>query len=315
MGATLADKPPAGEGWAWELKWDGIRALAYIADERLRLFTRNGNEVSHRYPELASLAAPLESRNAILDGEIVTFDERGRPSFERLQQRMHVEDAGVIRKLTIQVPAVYVLFDLLWLDGESTMGLPYEERRSLLSELGLQGESWRTPPFEAGDGRTTLDVSHQFGLEGVVAKRCDSLYEAGRRSRSWLKVKHTLRQEFVVGGWYPGEHGRTGSIGSLLIGYWDGTGANRNLHYAGRVGSGLSQADIARLEDLFSRCARDTSPFATGSPPRSSRFVEPILVVEVKFTEWTATGSVRQPTLLGFRTDKSGDEVVRELPT
>ncbi|MGQ0825522.1 MAG: non-homologous end-joining DNA ligase [Actinomycetota bacterium] len=314
MVATLAKQPPTGDGWAWELKWDGIRALGYVDAGRLRLFTRNGNEVSRRYPELRQLAVELGTRDAILDGEIVTFDEQGRPNFERLQRRMHVDNDHTIRKLVNEVPAVYVLFDLLWLDGHSVMGESYEQRRARLVDLGLTGSAWQTPPHEVGDGTATLEVSRQFGLEGVIAKRRNDIYEPGRRSRAWLKVKHTLRQEFVVGGWHPGEGGRSGSIGSLLVGYHEGEGDERRLHYAGRVGSGLTQRDVAHLERLFAECERDTNPFDVGRPPKTARFVEPLLVVEVKFTEWTATARIRQPTFLGFRTDKSPDEVGREVP-
>ena len=265
MMATLAKQPPRGDGWAWELKWDGIRAIGYVDGGRLRLISRNGNDVTRRYPELRKLGEVLGARDAVLDGEIVTFDDAGRPSFERLQQRMHVEGESVIRRLMHEVPAVYVLFDLLWLDGHSTMELPYTERRALLGDLDLTGASWQTPPNEVGDGSATIDVSKQFELEGVVAKRVESRYEAGRRSTAWVKVKNQLRQEFVVGGWQPGEGGRTGSIGSLLIGYYDGD----VLHYAGKVGSGLSQAEIARLEGVLAPLARRTVLSARVACPRA----------------------------------------------
>jgi bifunctional non-homologous end joining protein LigD len=311
MQATLAKTPPKGDGWAWELKWDGIRALGYVDGGRLRLFTRNGNDVTHRYPELRKLGEALGARQAVLDGEIVTFDDAGRPSFERLQRRMHVQNDSSIRRLVSEVPVVYVLFDLVWCDRHSTMELPYEQRRAQLTDLGLTGPSWQTPPHEVGDGHATLEVSKQFGLEGVVAKRLDARYEPGRRSRAWLKVKNTLRQEFVVGGWQPGEGGRTGSIGSLLVGYYDDEG---RLHYAGKVGSGLSGPYIAELTRLFEQCARDTSPFDVGKPSKGVRFVQPVLVVEVKFTEWTSSGMIRQPTFMGVRPDKTPREVLREVP-
>ena len=204
MNATLGTRPPAGDGWAWELKWDGIRALAYVDGGRLRLFTRNGNEVTHRYPELRGLGVALGPRDAVLDGEIVALDENGRPSFELLQRRMHVESPSVIRRLAGEVPAVYMVFDVLWLDGHSLMSLPYRDRRARLHELDLTGASWQAPPHEVGDGAATREVSERFGLEGVVAKRLDSIYEPGRRSRQWIKIKYTTRQEFVVGGWLPG---------------------------------------------------------------------------------------------------------------
>jgi bifunctional non-homologous end joining protein LigD len=310
MMATLAKEAPKGEGWAWELKWDGIRAIGYVDGGRLRLVSRNGNDVTRRYPELRKLGEVLGARDAVLDGEIVTFDDAGRPSFERLQQRMHVEGDSVIRRLMGEFPAVYVLFDVLWLDGHSTMELPYTERRALLTGLELTGASWQTPPHEEGDGSATINVSKQFELEGVVAKRVDSRYEPGRRSTAWVKVKNQLRQEFVVGGWQPGEGGRTGSIGSLLIGYFDGD----VLHYAGKVGSGLTQAEIARLEARFASTARSESPFGAGRVPKGVHFVEPELVVDVRFTEWTNSGGIRHPTFMGTRDDKDARDVVRELP-
>jgi bifunctional non-homologous end joining protein LigD len=311
MMATLSKQPPTGDGWAWELKWDGIRALGFVDGGRIKLVSRNGNDVTRRYPELRRLGEVLGARDCVLDGEVVAFDDDGRPSFERLQQRMHVDGESVIRRLANEVPVVYVLFDLLWLDGHSTMDLPYSERRALLQGLELHSGAWQTPPHEVGDGSATLAVSEQFSLEGIVAKRVDSKYEPGRRTRTWLKVKHHLRQEFVVGGWQPGEKGRTGSIGSLLLGYY----ADGRLHYAGKAGSGLSHADIARFEERFRELERDTSPFDVGTPPRGVRWAEPEIVVEVRFTEWTSQGVIRHPTFLGVRDDRPPHEVTREQPT
>jgi bifunctional non-homologous end joining protein LigD len=310
MLATLAKQPPTGDGWAWELKWDGIRAIGYIDGGRIRLVSRNGNDVTRRYPELRKLGETIGARDMVLDGEIVAFDDASRPSFELLQRRMHVESDSTIRRLVGEVPVTYVLFDLLWLDGRSTMELPYEERRAKLTELGLSGVSWQTPPNEVGLGETTRAISVQFALEGVVAKRLDSRYEPGRRSNVWLKIKNQLRQEFVVGGWQEGEGGRTGSIGSLLIGYYDGDA----LHYAGKVGSGLSQSSIAELTRVFERTGRDDNPFTTGRMPKGVHFVEPLLVVDVRFTEWTTSGAIRHPTFMGVRADKDAHEVVREVP-
>ena len=308
MQATLAD-PPTGDGWAWELKWDGIRALGFVDGGRIRLVTRNGNEVTRRYPELRRLGEALGTREVVLDGEIVASDDAGRPSFERLQQRMHVESESTIRRLMNEVPVAYVLFDLLWEDGHSLMEQPYEERREHLVALGLNGPSWQTAPNEVGDGDTTRKISTEFGLEGVVAKRLDSRYEPGTRSRAWIKVKNFLQQEFVVGGWQPGEHGRTGSIGSLAVGYYDGD----VLVYAGKVGSGLSGPVIERFERMFEEQARPDSPFERGRVPKGVQFVNPTIVVEVRFGEWTSAGNIRQPTFLGKRDDKDPRSVVREL--
>ncbi len=310
MLATLAATPPTGDGWAFELKWDGIRAIGYVDGGRIRLLSRNGNDVSKRYPELRRLGEELGTREIVLDGEIVAFDGSGRPSFELLQRRMHVESDATIRKLAVEIPVTYVLFDILWLDGHSTMGRPYSERRDLLRELELSGDSWQTPPNEVGDGATIIEVSKQFGLEGVVAKRLDGRYEPGRRAAGWRKVKNQLRQEFVVGGWQPGEKGRTGSIGSLLLGYYDG----ETLHFAGKAGSGLSGPVIAQLEELFAKHALGESPFGVGRVPKGVRFVEPTLVVEVRFTEWTGAGNIRHPTFMGIRADKNPRDVVRETP-
>ena len=308
MLATLTTSAPRGDGWSWELKWDGIRAVGYVDGGRIRLLTRNGNDVTHRYPELRRLGEALGARDVVLDGEIVAFDDTGRPSFELLQRRMHVEGDSAIRRLVGEVPVTYVLFDLLWLDGRSTMELPYSERRARLRELDLNGASWQTPPNEEGDGAATREVSTRFGLEGVVAKRLDSRYEPGRRSRAWLKLKNHKGQEFVVGGWQPGEKGRTGSIGSLLVGYYDGD----VLHYAGKVGSGLSGSVIAEFDRDFATHARDDSPFGAGRVPKGVRFVDPVFVVEVRFTEWTMSGNIRHPTFRGRRSDKDPRAVVRE---
>jgi bifunctional non-homologous end joining protein LigD len=312
MMATLSTRPPVGDGWAWELKWDGIRAIGYAEQGALRLVSRNGNDITRRYPELEGVAAALADHDAVLDGEIVAFDDDGRPSFERLQSRMHVNDPVAVRRLAAAAPVAYVLFDLLWLDGASLMDQPYAQRRAHLSALTLAGPWWQTPPHEVGDGAATLGVSKEFGLEGIVAKRLDSRYEAGRRSRAWIKVKHTLRQEFVVGGWQPGERGRTGSIGSLLLGYYDDDGA---LVYAGRAGSGLAQDDLTRFAKRFATIARSDAPFATGPLPAHAQWVEPEIVVEVRFTEWTSSGMIRHPVYLGELTDHVAADVRRELPT
>jgi bifunctional non-homologous end joining protein LigD len=309
MLATLVTDPPTGDGWAWELKWDGIRALGYVDGGRLRLVTRNGNDVTRRYPELRALGGELGARDVVLDGEIVTFDDVGRPSFQRLQRRMHVESEHAIRRLTNDVPVVYVLFDLCWLDGHSTMALPYHERRARLQGLGLVGASWQTPPHEVGDGTATIEVSRQFGLEGVVAKRVDSPYRAGKRTREWLKIKHQLGQEFVVGGWTRGEGRRTGGIGALLVGYYDDDG---DLHYAGKVGTGFTDKELDRLEALLAPHERASSPFTSGRAPRDAVWVEPEVVAEVRFTEWTGGGAVRHPAYLGTRDDKPARDVRRE---
>ena len=315
MLATPTPTVPTGPGWAWEMKWDGVRALATVDGGRVRLVNRSGGDISHRYPELRALGLALGSTEVVCDGELVVFDGP-RPDFQLMQRRIHVDGERDIRRLATELPVVFVIFDLLWLDGHSTMTLPYSERRRLLLGLALSGPAWQTPPHEVGDGSATLAVIEQFGLEGVVAKRLDSPYEP-RRSRAWMKWKRLLQQEFVVGGWLPGTAGRTGRIGSLLVGYHDEVG-DPALRYAGRVGTGFTDAELARLEATLAPLRRDSNPFAgtsIGKVPKTAVFVEPRLVVEVRFSEWTSGGSIRQPAYLGERTDKAASEVTRELRT
>ena len=215
----------------------------------------------------------------MLDGEIVAF-EGERPSFERLQRRMHVSNERAIRRLMGEVPVVYVIFDLLWLEGHSTLELPYRERRKLLDELAPQGPSWQTPAAHEGGGTALLDATKRLGLEGVVAKRLESVYEPGRRSRAWLKVKNHNSQEFVIGGWAPGKGARSTSLGALLIGYYESTDTDARLKYAGRVGTGLTETELRRLVELLEPLRRDTSPFSSAPRVKDAVFVEPELVDE-----------------------------------
>jgi bifunctional non-homologous end joining protein LigD len=316
MLARTGQLPADERGWAFEVKWDGVRAIVYSRPGELRLESRNLNEITDSYPELARLNRALSSHSAILDGEIVAFDasspegERGRPSFAALQRRMHVSARAQARRLAAQTPVTLMLFDLLWLDGHSTMGLAYAQRRELLSAMRLEGEHWQTPEQVIEDGAALLRATSEQGLEGIVAKRLDSTYQPGVRSRGWIKVKSTGRQEFVVGGWMPGKGKRTGSVGALLLGVYEPAGA---LRYVGRVGSGFSERELARLGELLGPLQRRGSPFQAGErPPREAVFCEPRLVAEVEFAHWTEGGSLRAPTYQGLREDKDPRAVVRE---
>jgi bifunctional non-homologous end joining protein LigD len=302
-----------GRGFAYEIKWDGVRAVTYVDGGRIRIETRNGIDATKGYPELRDLGRQLGATPAILDGEIVALDAHGHPSFELLQRRMHVQADAAVRRLVRDVPIVYMLFDVLWLDGHSTLTLPYSERRRVLEGLNLAGPSWQTPAYHAGDGAALLTATREQGLEGIVAKRMDCPYEPGKRVRHWLKIKNQQRQEFVVGGWLPGEGGRGGRIGALLLGYHDQPGDD-TLHFAGRVGTGFSDAELDRLASLFEPIGRDSSPFSDPVPHRDARFVEPRHVAEVRFTEWTRAGVVRHPVYKGLRDDTDPNEVVREIP-
>jgi bifunctional non-homologous end joining protein LigD len=312
MLATLAKTLPRDEDhYAYEVKWDGVRAIAYVEGGTVRLDGRRGNDISRRYPEVRGLGEALGATPAVLDGEIVAF-EGERPSFEKLQRRMHVEDPRQVRKLMTEVPAVYVIFDLLWFDGHSTLSLPYRERRALLDRLELNGPSWQTPLARETGGKELLAATAEVGLEGVVAKRWDSPYDPGRRSRAWIKVKNQSRQEFVVGGWLPGKGARGTTLGALLIGTFESGAADAPLRFAGRVGTGLTAAELQRLVGLLTAREREESPFTPKPRIKDARWVEPELVAEVRFTEWTNAGVVRNPAYLGLRDDRDPHEVVRE---
>ena len=317
MVPMLASPSPGGlpggadddEGWAHELKWDGVRALAYLRDGGLRLESRNLNDITPRYPELHGLASALPGHDLVLDGEVVAFDPEGRPSFSLLQTRMHVVGERRVAALVGAAPLAYLIFDVLHLDGTSTRDLPWTERRKVLEDLELQGPGWQTPKAHVGNGNAVLEASKAGGLEGVVAKRTSSIYTPGKRSKDWLKIKNTCRQEVVVGGWLPGAGNRTGRIGALLAGYHDDDG---RLRFAGKVGTGFSDAELTRLGRLFDGLARDSSPFADKVPYKQARFLEPTLVAEIEFTEWTHTGTLRHPSYKGLRDDKPASAVVRE---
>jgi bifunctional non-homologous end joining protein LigD len=312
MLATAGGLPPDDHGWAYEMKWDGVRAVAFVEGAVVRLWSRSGREITGSYPELAPLGAAVAADRAVLDGEIVAFAGGQWPSFEALQQRINVAAPAQIARLAAEIPVSYLAFDLLCLDGRPLLDAPYTERRALLEGLGLGGRNWQTPPsFRDVPGRELLEVSRQQGLEGVVAKRLTSRYDPGKRSPAWRKVKVVLRQEAVVGGWKPGEGGRAGRIGSLLIGVQGPDG----LDYAGHVGTGFTQPTLDMLGERLSPLRRGTSPFAAPVPAEHARaavWAEPRLVIEVAFGGWTSAGVMRAASYKGLRDDKDPDEVVRE---
>ena len=322
---AVAGKLPRDDGgWGYEIKWDGVRALARWEPGRFSLRSRNRNDITARYPELRALGLQLGSATTLLDGEVVALDERGVPSFERLQQRMHLASEAAVRRRAAESPVTYVIFDLLHLDGHSLLDRPYAERRERLQELKLEGPAWRTPTHRAGDGAALLEASAQQGLEGIVAKRLDSRYEPGRRSPAWVKVKHTASQELVIGGWVPGRGRRDGRVGGLLVGVYDraaeqtaGDDEPQRLLYAGRVGSGLTEGQLDDLTARLEPLRRRDTPFVrragrAAGPPRDAVFVDPELVAAVQFREWTSVGSLRAPVFKGLRDDRDPRQVVRE---
>jgi bifunctional non-homologous end joining protein LigD len=312
MMARTGTLPRDDEDWAFEVKWDGVRAICHSEPGRMRLHSRNLLDITPRYPEVGRLNRALSHHRAILDGEIVALDAEGKPSFGALQRRMHVGSESTVRRLAKETPVTYIIFDLLWLDGHSLMELPYSERRARLAELELgDGGRWRVPDYVVGHGEQLLAATEQQGLEGVIAKRLDSKYEPGRRTPSWLKIKNVDRQEVVVGGWVPGDGKRRDRIGALLVGVRDDNG---DLRHVGRVGTGFTEAELDRLAEKLRPLEREDSPFAPGGPkiPRGAVFADPELVAEVEFREWTDGGQLRAPSYKGLRDDKPAELVVRE---
>ncbi|WP_309117378.1 non-homologous end-joining DNA ligase [Saccharothrix sp.] len=306
MLAVLGDLPEGPE-WAFEFKWDGVRATTYVRDDRLRVLTRNDLDASRTYPELHALTELLNHRPAVLDGEIVALDPSRRPNFSRLQSRIHTRRPT--DDLLRRIPVAYYIFDVLHLDGRPLLTEPYTTRRRLLDDLHLTHPSIQVPPcFTDLPGTTVQSIAATHGLEGVVAKRKTSRYDPGRRSPSWIKVPLIRTQEVVIGGWRPGEGRRSGTIGALLLGVPTSTG----LHYAGKVGTGFT---APMLEDLQSRLAplsRPTSPFTTEVPTdhaRAAHWVHPTLVGEVQFRTWTPEGRLRHPSWRGLRPDKSPSDL------
>lgn len=312
MLATAGELPGAAveDDWAFEMKWDGVRAVVYVHRDRIVVRTRNDRDVTATYPELVGLAGALGRAGGVLDGELVALDASGRPSFGELQARMHVQRPTAA--LQERVPVSLLCFDLLHHRGRSLLARPYEQRRAALLDLGLDGAHWAVPPAFEGDAQAALEASQTQGLEGVIAKRRQSTYQPGRRSRDWVKVKHVRMQEVVVGGWRPGEGRRAGGVGSLLLGVPDASG---RLVYAGHVGTGFTERMLDDLARQLEPLARATPPFADDVPrahARDARWVTPRLVGEVAFTEWTRDGRLRHPTWRGLRVDKTPADVVRE---
>ena len=297
MLATLSDERSLGDGWVLERKLDGVRCIAVAAGGRVRLFTRNELDRTARWPGVAAAVEAL-GRDVVLDGEVVA---------------MHGDEALGFQALQQHGTAALWAFDVMHLDGEDLRGRPLHERRAVLERLvGRGGGALRLTEVWKGDSERRYAEACAAGWEGLIAKVADSPY-AGGRSRDWLKLKCIAEQEVVVGGWTDPRGSRAG-LGALLVGVYDGAGA---LLYAGKVGTGF---DRGRLEDLVARLgplARETSPFAEPIKPRvaGAHWVEPRLVAQVGFQEWTSAGRLRQPRFLGLREDKAPSDVVRERPS
>ena len=305
--------PPHPAAYLFEPKLDGQRVMAYVEPPTVTLTNRRGVEITATFPELSGLSDALAPHSAVLDGEVVTFNEKGQTSFQRLQRRMHV--AQPTPKLVSETPVSFAVFDVLWLDGQLLVDRAQSERRRILDRLQIRGPAWQTAPVLDATPEELMASCRQLGLEGFMAKRIDAPYLVGGRSPAWSKIKCGRRREFVVGGWSSGRGSRQASIGSLALGCYDTTPdeGERNqrrqrLFYVGQAGSGLNEDMIRQLARLFDQIAVPSPPFV--NPPRTPlHWVEPILVVEVQYSEVTESGILRQPSVKGLRTDVIASDV------
>ncbi|PRB73541.1 non-homologous end-joining DNA ligase, partial [Microbacterium sp. MYb32] len=298
-----------------EVKWDGIRAMGTWADGRMLLHARRGTDITARYPELTADGAPfLPVADAVVDGEIVAFDSHGRPSFSLLQNRMHLTRPREIEREVVRTPIVYMLFDLLRLDGHDLTGMSLRERRTLLEEMIADLDAPVQVPPVFDDVDAALAASREFGLEGVVVKDPRSRYRPGQRSSSWLKLKHTRMQEVVIVGIRPGKGDRESTLGSLLLAVPDSRRGGGGLRYVGRVGTGFTDRI---LHDLLERLGPLRVPSAPldgvpGPDASDALWVRPEIVGEVEFANWTPDGVLRHARWRGLRPDKTAEEIVVE---
>lgn len=305
---AVAGSLPRGDDWVFEIKWDGMRALTAVGEDVVAHSSR-GNEITQRFPELDDLAEACSGLDVLLDGELVAFNADGLPDFGRLQGRMHLDRPGDVARRRGDTPVVYVVFDIVHLDGNDVVSLPYDNRRSLLEQVLEPGPSWQLASVHDGAGEALLDAVAERGMEGVVAKRRHSIYTPGRRSPDWVKVKVRRRQELVIGGVLSGEGHRTNQVAAVLVGHHDETG----FRFAGRVGSGLTDIEGAALIDVLR--PRPSSPFSdevASVRGRTITFVDPDTVIEIEFAEWTGDGHLRHPVYLGRRIDADPGAVIRE---
>ena len=316
MLATLTDAAHFGDesGWAFEMKWDGVRAVCYLAGGRVKLLSRKGRDDTQAYFDVVDDLSKIKVQTVILDGEVVVTDAAGRPNFGLLQHRINLTRPADIERVAKTYPAQLMLFDVLELNGQSLIKKTYQERREILENLvpPEPGSRIQVPPIFEGDLRAALATADQLQLEGVVAKRRNSIYQPGRRTHTWLKIKLHRAQEVVIGGWRPGQGRRDGGVGSLLM----GVPTEAGLHYVGRVGSGFNDRQLDDIQARLEKLSRKTSPFidVPREDARDAHWVTPSLVGEITYGELTEPGRLRHPVWRGLRPDKSPDEVVWERP-
>ncbi len=292
---------PHGDGWSYEVKYDGVRALVGVDEAgAVRIVSRAGNDITATFPELHAIAHTLEGNSATLDGEIIAMGDDGLPSFHRLQERLGVFGADAARRAGVN-PVVFVVFDILELNALPTTDVPLSARRALLDQLnGLDnGPNWRRVTVY-DDGDALLDLTKTVGLEGVVAKRNDARYVSGQRSPNWIKVRNLTTDEFIIGGWVPGEGRRLRTIGALLLGLPESDDVDAPLRWVGRVGTGFTDAMLDELHTLLAPDVIATRPFSNDPGERTAIFVQPKHRCLVEYREWSPSGVLRFPSWRGL---------------
>ncbi|PWU09522.1 MAG: DNA ligase D [Terriglobia bacterium] len=309
MMATLSDKPPRGDDWLFEVKWDGVRALAFVDHEEVRLQARSGLRCERQYPELAVIPHQIAGSQAVLDGEIAVLDDKGVSRFHLIQPRIANSDPNSVAHLVRSTPVVYFVFDLLYLDGYDLRNVALSERRKLLEEVVAPSEVLRVSEAFPRAGEEMLEAAREHGLEGVLAKHANSCYES-RRSREWIKVKIVNEQEFVIGG-FTEPQGDRQYFGALVLGVFDGT----KLRWVGNVGTGFDQKMLASLFQRLTPLVTKACPFEERpKPDRGMTWVRPELVCQVKYAHWTEDKRLRAPVFLGLRNDVNPRQVKKEEP-
>ncbi|HUO98501.1 MAG TPA: DNA ligase D [Rhizomicrobium sp.] len=309
MKAAIADRPPRGDDWLFEVKWDGVRAIAFVDQEEVRLQSRSGLRCERQHPELAVIPHNLAAQQAVLDGEIAVLDARGVSQFHLIQPRIANSDPNTIAHLVRSTPVVYFVFDLLYLDGYDLRGVALAKRRELLHAIVTPGPTLRISEAFPGAGEAMLEAARETGLEGILAKHASSTYES-KRSREWLKIKIVGEQEFVIGG-FTEPQGDRQYFGALVLGVNEGS----KLRWVGNVGTGFDQKTLAALHGklkplITAQCPFDPRP----KPDRGMTWVRPELIAQVKFSNWTQDEHLRAPVYLGLRNDVAPAEVTREEP-
>jgi bifunctional non-homologous end joining protein LigD len=296
---ATAGQLPQGSEWVFETKWDGIRGIIAINEGgNVHIRSRAGNDVTGQFPELVALSEPADGHQLVLDGEIVAFGDDGLPSFNRLQSRLGVTGVGATVR-SHENPVLFVVFDLLHLDGFATRRLPLENRRALLDHLEFnRGSCWHVSP-QHSDGEELAAITRAAGLEGVVAKRLDSSYSLGVRSKNWIKQRNLQLDEFVIGGWVPGEGRRASSIGALLLGVRVDD-LSDTLQWVGKAGTGFTDAELDKLKALLQPIAQTTSPFDGDVGEKTAVFTQPKYTCRVAYGEYSPEGLLRFPSYKGL---------------